>query len=248
MKPVTMTESVRARFAVHGVLAAAGCALAALALSACMSLAGGSSSTETGDQIALSGRVTNGGSEGIAGIIVTLTGSSLADTTDLTGFFALDGRRPATKTQADTLHFALNGQTIARTVVTTLVATLPEVIIVQRGFSGAFIPTGAHADIARIVGVVKGDGIAEGDSLTATFFHNTVAGNYSGFLWFPPPTETPRHYVVRVDVYDGEDALTGRSVDVPFTSLAGNVLIPDFDPANLLTPPAKRSTVSRPTP
>src|SRR5690606_40591841 len=73
---------------------AGGC-FAALTLSACMSLAGGSSSTETGDKVALNGRVTGGAGDGIAGVVVTLKGSALADTTDITGHFARSRRRPA---------------------------------------------------------------------------------------------------------------------------------------------------------
>jgi len=219
-------------------------ALAALTLAACMSLAGGSSSTETGEQVALNGRVTGGAGEGLAGVIVSLQGSTLADTTDITGSFALHGRRPVT-TDASVLRFVLGGQTIAQTTVTTLRGTLPDVVVVQRGFSGGF--TGQATGIARVEGVVTGDGIAPGDSITATFFFNPLAGNYSGFVWFPPPTTTVRHYIVRVHVYDSEGLLTGRSVDVPFTSQAGNVVIPDFNPANL-SPPAKRSVVSRSNP
>jgi len=220
---------------------AGGC-VAALTLSACMSLAGGSSSTETGDKVALNGRVTGGAGDGIAGVVVTLKGSALADTTDITGHFALSGRRPATGGSADTLRFAINGQTVTHKAITALTGNLPDVMIVQRGFSGSF--SGSAANIGRIEGVLKGDGIAAGDSVTATFFFNTLAGNYSGFIWFPPPTETARNYTVRIDVYNSEGTLMGRGPDVPFNSLAGNVVIPEFNPASLAATPAKRAAVS----
>ncbi len=244
---MTAIRTTRRRGRVRAFLTGIAGSLLVLTFAACMSLAGGSSSTETGDQVALNGRVTGGTGEGIAGVVVSLKGSSLADTTDITGGFALHGRHARKASMAaDTLRFVLNGQTVTQTAVTTLVGTVPDITIVQRGFSGSF--SGSTNDIGRVEGVLKGDGIAVGDSVTATFFFNALAGNYSGFIWFPPPMETARDYVVRIDVYNHDGVLTGRGPDVPFTSLAGNVLIPTFNPANLSPPPAKRSAASRPTP
>jgi hypothetical protein len=190
--------------------------------------AGGSSSTETGDQVALTGRVTGGTGDGIAGVIVTLQGTPLADTTDITGAYSVSGRvtRPGAS-HADTLHFALNGQTVAKRAVAALTTSVPEIQIVQRGFSGTISSGGAS--ITRIEGVVKGDDIAPGDSIAATFFYNTLSNNYSGFIWFPPPSSTVRNYTVHVNVYGANDSLIGRSPTVPFNSLAGNITIPDFD-------------------
>lgn len=218
-------------------------ALSALVLSACMSmLAGGSSSTETGDKVALTGTVTGGNGQGVPGVIVSLAGSSLADTTDITGFYALSGHRSEAEAgnHPDTLRYVLNGQAIVKTEIRALVGAVPVVTIVQRGFSGSFSGPGGDG-IGRIEGVVTGNGIAAGDSIAATFFHNTLAGNYSGFLWFPPAGESLRHYVVRVNVYDETGRLTGRSQNVPFNDLAGNIVIPDFDPQNLNTTKAAAS-------
>jgi predicted small secreted protein len=215
------------------------CALAvcAFALTACNTLlAGGSSSTETGDKVSLSGHVTSGAGDGIAGVIVALDGTALADTTDITGSYSLAGRRVrASATDPDTLTFTLNGQTVAKRGVTTLTAAVPDIRIVPRGFSGTFAggDTLEENTITRVEGVVTGEGISPGDSIAATFYYNTLSNTYSGFIWFPPPTSTTLNYVVHINVYGAGGMVTGRSQSVPFNSLAGNVTIPDFDPHNL---------------
>lgn len=208
---------------------------ASLLLAACNTLlAGGSSSTETGDKVALNGRVAGGNGDGVPGVIVTLKGTSLADTTDILGAYRLSGTLPNHEDGSDTLLFQLNGQAVTKLGVTSLEADLPDVQIVQRGFSGSF--NGSDTSITRIEGVITGDGIAAGDSVTATFFHNALADNYSGFIWFPPTTTT-RNYTVHINVYGVGETLTGRSQDVPFNSLAGNIVIPDFNPGNLTSQP-----------
>jgi hypothetical protein len=205
--------------------------LSALLLTACGLaeglFAGGSSSTETGDKVALNGRVTGGSGSGVAGVIVNLGATGLADTTDITGSYNISGRIVRTSA-LDTLRFSLNGQTVAKRSVANLTATIPVIQIVQRGFSGLFTTTG-HGT-ARVEGVLRGDGIAPGDSIAGTFFYNSLSNNYSGFLWFPPPTNMVYEYRVHINVYDQEGVLTGRSQSVPFNSFAGNITIPDFDP------------------
>src|SRR5690606_32691237 len=110
------------------------------------------------------------------------------------------------------------GQPVMRRPVTLWVGGLTGVQVMQRGFSGALL---AHdVAIARLEGVVTGDGIAPGDSVAATFFHNSLAGNYSGFMYFPPPDTNVRYYYVWVNVYDPGGRLVGRSAAVPFNSFA----------------------------
>lgn len=198
----------------------------ALAFAACEMplLAGGSSSTETGKKIQYLGRVANGSGEGIPGVIVALEGSKLADTTDLTGSFRVSGR---SKTAQQTLRFSLHGQTLARKTDLGLQAEIPEMRFVQRGFSGRI-----HGDanrVARIEGVVTGDGIAPGDSMKAAFYHNVLAENFSGFVYFPAPeSDTVLAYAVRVDVFDSAGVRIAQSAGVSFNSLAGNVVIQDL--------------------
>lgn len=201
-----------------------------IGLVACM---GGSTSTETGDKVSLSGRVTRGSGEPVAGVVVSLKTAGLSDTTDTAGVYELKGRTSG-GTSVDTLRFSLNGQLIETQSISDFEDVLPDVQIVQRGFSGSLDATGVT--VTRIEGVVTGDGLAPGDSLAADFFHNTLAGDYSGFVWFLPSPSTVRHYTVHVNVYGAGGARIGRSVDVPFTSLAGNVSLPGFRADNLVSP------------
>lgn len=210
---------------------------AALLLASCgFELAGGSSSTETGDKVSLSGQVTGAGGEPISGVIVSLAKTGIADTTDILGEYALTGEVSDTL-GSDTLFFDLDGHVLARVRVTQWIDTLPVVHIVQRDFSG--ILSVGNAVIAHIEGVLTGDGIAAGDSVVATFFYNALASNYSGFLYFPPQSAGERHYTVHINVYDVHGVRTGRSRDVPFSSFAGNITIPPFRAENLVTPPSK---------
>lgn len=224
-------------------LAVAG--LSAAMFGACLELAGGSSSTETGDKVALTGAVRGGNAEGIPGVVVMLTNSALVDTTDLRGTYRFSLPRDAAPSLArpDTLRFILQGNVVATTEVRRVEDPALSLTLVQRGFSGTF--TGADNGIGRIEAVAKGGGLATGDSITATFFHNSLAGNYSGFIWFPLPHADIRHYTVHVNIYDGGGRLTGRSLTVPFNDLAGNIVIPAFNPENLLpnpTPTSKRAS------
>ncbi|HEX2613677.1 MAG TPA: hypothetical protein VHO02_08790 [Fibrobacteria bacterium] len=220
-------------------------ALSAAALAALLSgcgmpeLAGGSSSTETGEKVALTGRVMNG-NHPVPGVAVTLTRAGLTDTTDATGTYRLIGNvsgvPEASAASPDTLLFELNGGVIATQGVTGWVAAESDLQLVRRGFSGPLLTDSAgDAPVGRVEGVLTGDGIAAGDSLTATFYYSTLSSSYSGFLYFPPPGAAVRNYAVRVDVYDLEGRLVGRSASVPFSSLAGNITLPAFHSGNFAT-------------
>lgn len=209
----------------------------ALLTCACMEVAGGSSSTETGDKVALTGRVVGGGGEPVAGARVALLRAGISDVTDAQGYYELLGTsdaQPATASTPDTLDIHVYGQPVMKRPVTLWVGGLTGVQVVQRGFSGMLL-TNNDIAIARIEGVVTGDGITPGDSVAATFYYNALAGNYSGFVYFPPPESEVRNYNVWVNAYDTDGHLVGHSVVVPFSSLAGNITIPAFDPGNVIT-------------
>jgi hypothetical protein len=212
-------------------------ALLVATLAACdITVAGGSSSTETGDKVSISGRVLRGNGEPVSGVVVSLEAAGISDTTDTAGAYVLKGRE-AFGVSTDTLRFSLNGQLIETQVVSDFEAVLADLQIVQRGFSGAL--DADDITVTRVEGVVTGDGIAPGDSVASEFFHNTLAGAYSGFLWFPPPSTGVRNYTVHINVYGAGGTLIGRSTDVPFTSMAGNISIPRFHADNVVAPLSK---------
>ena len=198
-------------------------------------LAGGSSSTETGEKVALTGRVMNG-DHPVPGVAVELARAGLSDTTDATGAYRLVGTpatTPASSSLPDTLRFEVNGRTITRQSVSAWVSGLPDLQVVQRGFSGGLTQDGPT--VGRVIAVLTGDGIAPGDSMTAEFYYNALAANYSGFLYFPAAGQT-MNYAIRADAYDVDGRLVGSSLTVPFNSNAGNIVIPTFNTANIVTP------------
>jgi hypothetical protein len=226
------------RLRLRGTFIAAGlAALLVAGLAACdITVAGGSSSTETGDKVSLSGRVLRSNGEPVSGVVVSLKAAGISDTTDTAGAYSLKGRE-AFGVSTDTLRFSLNGQLIETQALSDFEAVLADLQIVQRGFSGAL--DADDVTVTRVEGVVTGDGIALGDSVAGDFFHNKLAGDYSGFLWFPPPSAGVRNYTAHINVYGAGGTLIGRSADVPFTSMAGNLSIPRFRADNVVAPLSK---------
>jgi len=200
--------------------------------------AGGSTSTETGDKFGLSGRVLGASGGPLAGVVVSLKGSALTDTTDAFGTWEINGFAK-TGRKNDTVAFELIGQTLANVPVTRRVATLRDVQLqtVQRGFTGFLTPS--SVTIGRIEGLLTGDGIAEGDTVRFPLHHNMLVGNYSGFAYFPPSYELTLFYSVFVRVYDEHDKLIGKSHIVTFNSISGDITLPTFEPGNLLPSSAK---------
>jgi hypothetical protein len=121
------------------------------------------------------------------------------------------------------------GQVLARVNVTHWVDSLPDVQVVQRDISG-LLQSGS-AVIARVEAVLNGDGIDSTNPVTAEFYYNPLAENYSGFLYFPPASSV-QNYSVFINVYDEENRFTARSVTVPFNSFAGNITVPSFNASN----------------
>jgi hypothetical protein len=179
-----------------------------------------------GGGIMLSGRVLTTSNAPVAGVIVALSHNGVKDTTDAEGVYEL--RKSSAPSTKDTVVYTKNGQLLARTSVVSWVDTLPDVEVVQRDISGLLTGGGT---IARVEGVVTGDGIDSSAPVTSDFYYNPLTGNYSGFVYFPPASSV-QNYQVEVNVYGPGDLLTGRSQLVPFTSQAGNVTVPLFQVGN----------------
>jgi hypothetical protein len=111
-------------------------ALATLALAGC--LTGGSSSTETGDNVNLSGHVLQSGHPA-PGVVVTLASAGLSDTTDSQGAYRVKGhytlaaeppenlgKKSGWERVIDSLVFTRNGNRVALKKVTRWVDTLSD--------------------------------------------------------------------------------------------------------------------------
>jgi photosystem II stability/assembly factor-like uncharacterized protein len=215
--------------------------LAILFLASCSSntdqVAGGSSSTETGDAVSLTGRVVYNNEGPVSGIVVSLARLGVVDTTDSQGRYLIQKKtatvppKHSTQSILDTLVFKQNGCQVAALIVTKWIDTLPDVQIVQRDISGNLLP--GEVKVSKVEAVLSGDGIAPGNPLVAQLFYNVPARNYSGFIYFPWPYSI-RNYSIYVNVYDSSGHLTGRSQTVPFNSTAGDITVPAFNPGNAI--------------
>jgi hypothetical protein len=184
-----------------------------------------------GDSLSLTGRVVSSNDGPVAGVVVRLAVDGGADTTDATGRYHLTGKKggKAGGVVLDTLYYSKGGLALARVSVTSWTDSLPDVEVVQRDISG-LLDSGSGA-VGRVEAILTGDGIDSASPVVAQVYYNTLTGNYSGFMYFPPAA-TVRNYSVRVNVYGPDSLLAGRSVPVPFNSFAGNITVPAFKSGN----------------
>lgn len=201
------------------------CLLQACDLSNQVSNGGGD---ETHSNIDIQGVVLTGRSAPFAGIVVKLRSVGLSDTTDSRGTYAIQADRAIAAGRAlavvDTLDFYSDGRIVHSELLATWVEQVPDVILVQRDVSGKL--TGNVADV-KTVDVVFGG--LRADTLSLEW--NPVLGSYSGFAYFEWSGEVAS-YQMRIEARDSLHRLVGRSVDIPFTSRAGDLAVPTFDAGN----------------
>lgn len=183
---------------------------------------------ETHSTIDIQGVVLNGRSDPFAGVVVRLRGIALSDTTDSRGAYRLQAssapRSGTGGAAVDTLDFWREGRIIHSELVPAWIATMPDVILVQRDISGRLL-----GDVGRVarVDAVFGDGGSD----TIPLEWNTMLRAYSGFAYFEWTGELAK-YEVRIEVRDSAGRLLGGSSSIPFTSRAGDLAIPAFDAGN----------------
>lgn len=212
------------------------CVLSTLGLVSCGldRFAGGSSTTDTGNDIKLAGRVVDKDNAPLPGVVVMLARLGLADTTDGEGRYEVQGTIRSGRVSPgvlDTLIFLQGAQEIAAVPVTKWVAVIPDLKIMQRDISG-FVEPGS-IPIARVQAVVSGEGIPDGEPVRAEAFYNSVSGHYSVFVYFPAASGM-QSYSVHIDVLDSLGRRIGRSPVVPFKNNAGNIVVPTFNANNAL--------------
>ncbi|MEK7392055.1 MAG: hypothetical protein AAB214_05755 [Fibrobacterota bacterium] len=184
---------------------------------------------ETHSNIDIQGAVFTNRSEPFAGIVVKLRGLGIADTTDSRGAFRIQRADTALATKSgtvDTLDYLREGRIVHSEAVASWTATMPDLFLVQRDISGKLTgAVGAVKTVEAIFGTDRSD--------TLALEWNPVLGSYSGFAYAPwNGTGTVTHYQVRIEVRDSLRHLIGRSVDIPFTSRAGDLDIPTFQAGN----------------
>jgi hypothetical protein len=188
-------------------------------------VAGGSDETHSG--ISLVGSIFTDRSTPYAGMVVRLRHTALVDTTDARGAYRLldaDTVLAASATPACTVDVWREGRMIHSEAVGAWIDSVPTIYLTQRDISGKLV-----GDVGAVRSVVALFGDARTDTLDLEW--NPVLGSYSGFSYFPWDGNL-NHYQVRIEVRDSLRRLVGRSVDIPFTSRAGDIEVPTFAAGN----------------
>lgn len=128
--------------------------------------------------------------------------------------------------RSDTLLLLKDGQIISAVEILDLIDTLPDVFIVQRDINGALQVTGDT--ISKIEAVITGDSIPDSLPKVVELWHNVANNSFSRFVYFLHSLKTI-NYNVFVKIHDNGGKFIGRSMNVPFNSLAGNIEVPLFD-------------------
>lgn len=208
--------------------------LTALAFCSVSCMEGTSSGTETGSAIILNGRVVDQNGKPVPKVEARLVRVGLADTTDADGRYVLvadAGLLPkASHGALDTLDFRIEGHRVAILPVGKWIDTLPDVRLIQRNISGKLLHGAllTDQDANLVLGVLRGTDIPPEHPVTAEFFYNRPANEYSGFLYFPDLGKSGT-YEIAVQVYDGKGYLQGQSGTIRFNGLAGDLSIPAFE-------------------
>ncbi len=189
-------------------------------------------SDDTHSSINITGRVFTDQSKPLGAVIVHLRHANLSDTTDGDGKFAIQGERSTLSARAmatvDTLDYLRNGNTIQSVAVISWVYSMPDLFLVQRDIFGKINPS--QIRIAKITGTLWN---AQGDSFALSLEWNSLTDRYSGFAWFRC-TGGVDSFQVQVNTFDSLGRKIGSSPKMPFTSLAGNIQMPDFNADNTL--------------
>lgn len=217
-----------------GAVLISGCLSALFASMLFVSCEGGTTSgTESGSKINLTGKVIGKDNAPISGVVARLSKTGLADTTDSGGKFLLEGDVPSGSGNSgflDTLVILQDSQRIAGVGITKWVDSLPDIKVVQRGFSGDLEE--ASVEIGRVEAVLFGTGIPEGRPIVAEFFYNKPSGEYSGYVFFPASGKGAA-YIIYISIFDEDGYPVGRSDTISFNGLAGDITIPVFAPDNV---------------
>lgn len=194
-------------------------------------IAGGSDDTHS-TVLDIQGRVLTKDARPYGNVIVRLRGLGLLDTTDGEGLFRF--RRDSLPVAGraadavDTVDYLRDGQTILSVPVPNWIATLPDVMLVQRDLSGNLL-----GDLTGVARVVCQLGMPDGSRQSIDLELNGTSRRYSGFAYFRY-TGGVDSFTARVVVLDSAGTPMGTGPTLHFTSRAGDIAFPDLGATNAL--------------
>lgn len=194
-------------------------------------IAGGSDDTHS-SVVDIQGRVLTKDARPYGNVIVRLRGLGLSDTTDGEGLFRFRHEQRPTAGRAadavDTVDYLRDGQTILSVPVPAWIATLPDVMLVQRDLSGNLL-----GDLTGVARVVCQLGMPDGSRQSIDLELNGTSRRYSGFAYFRY-TGGVDSFTARVVVLDSAGTPMGTGPTLHFTSRAGDIAFPDLGATNAL--------------
>jgi hypothetical protein len=221
----TIPSALRASIAIAAIALLAACELGSTAA------LGGTDDTHTGI-VDIQGRVLTRDARPFGNVVVRLRGQNLIDTTDSEGryqFLSTTAPVPAPSPGAvDTVDYLRDGQVVVSLPVPSWIATLPDIMLVQRDLSG--IVVGDASRISRASCRIR---LPNGTSQRVDLEWNAVQRTFGGFAYFRYQGGVDSFAAI-AEVRDDSDRVLGRSDSVHFTSRAGDVSFPPFGSVNAL--------------
>lgn len=183
----------------------------------------------------LTGRVLDKDGRGIPNAVATLASRGIWAVTNTDGEYQLIDSSLDTAVHkalvVDSVLVERDGQLIATLNVEQYVGSLPDLFIVQRDIYGTIAPS--VRQFTRIEAVISGGAIPAERPAVVELWHNTATNGFSGFVYF---VYTPQvaNYTVYINLFGADSSMIGRSDTVRFSSLAGDVQVPQVDPVSAL--------------
>ncbi len=200
-----------------------------LAVSSC-SVQVASTESETELIVSLIGTVSDEQNNPVEGIVVTFGKTGLTDITDENGDYEISSTDSLYFGVSDTLEFFRDDNLAATYVVSNLIDTLPDIILVRRSITGEVIST--NQNIRSVYAYVYSlNHNSDTTKVLLDFFPST--NRYSGFADFNQG-EGVDSFSVFVKVFDTSEQYIGRSYELPFSEKSGDLTLGTFNSSNMV--------------
>jgi len=186
--------------------------------------------------ISLTGKVLNKSDEGVPNVIAKLSQIGFSDTTNSKGEYTISASKETIEKLGinldsikDTVIVIKNNSLIGTLPIPHWIDTLPPIYVCQRGFLGNLLTK--YTEFKRIESVLSIDNDTTIKPKITDFDFQSTTFRYSGYIYFFN-TSVVEKYSIYINIYNKDSVFVGRSPTVKFTSKAGDIVMPDFNPFN----------------
>lgn len=195
----------------------------------------------------ITGKILDPDNKPTSGVIVSLPSKDLSDTTQSDGVYRIlakkndAGEEVLSKKQtepivSDSLSIEKAGQLISKIEITSLIDTLPDMFIVQRNIWGELV-VDSGIEIGTVHAKLSGDGLD--NEKKVAMWYNKASNSYSGYVYFYH-SAVVKNYQIKIEIYDKDSIIIGKSSVIEFPSTAGDIKIatfPAYNPPVIYTEP-----------